>query len=87
MKWIPEQAGLKVEFKLSTDLIYPEEFERQLKQNPTLKAAFLALTPGRQRAYNMFFTAAKLSKTREARVEKCVARILNGEGLNDRDRG
>jgi len=82
-----EQAGLKVDFKKSTELVYPEEFQLQLDQSPALKAAFLALTPGRQRAYNMFFTAPKLSKTRESRIEKCTARILNGEGLNDRDRG
>ncbi|WP_019419123.1 YdeI/OmpD-associated family protein [Paenibacillus sp. OSY-SE] len=79
-----EKAGLKVEFKKSTDLILPEEFQNKLDENPALKTAFEALTPGRQRAYVMHFSAPKQSKTRESRVEKCVQQILNGKGLNDR---
>ncbi|MCE5172516.1 YdeI family protein [Paenibacillus profundus] len=79
-----EKAGLKVDFKKSTDLILPEEFQNKLDENPALKTAFEALTPGRQRAYVMHFSAPKQSKTRESRVEKCVQQILNGKGLNDR---
>ena len=76
-----EKAGLKV--KKNTELIFPEEFQKKLKENPALKTAFAALTPGRQRLYNMHFSAPKQSKTREARVEKCVRQILMGKGLND----
>ncbi|WP_068501728.1 YdeI/OmpD-associated family protein [Paenibacillus kribbensis] len=79
-----EKAGLKVDFKKSTELIIPEEFQAKLDENPALKTAFDALTPGRQRAYVMYFSAPKQSKTRESRVEKCMQDILNGKGLNDR---
>src|SRR6266404_7798655 len=72
-----EKAGLKVNFKKNTELIIPEEFQNKLDENPALKTAFDALTPGRQRAYNLYFSAAKQSKTRESRVEKCVRQILN----------
>ena len=78
-----EKAGLKVNFKENKTLIYPEEFQKKLDECPDLKTAFEALTPGRQRAYNLFFSAPKQSKTREARVEKCVQQILNGKGLDD----
>ena len=78
-----EAAGLKVAFKKSTDLVYPEEFQRRLDKNSALREAFHALTPGRQRQYHLFFTGAKQSKTREARVEKAIPLILDGLGLND----
>ena len=78
-----ENAGLKVNFKKTTDFIIPEEFQKKLDENPALKAAFDALTPGRQRAYIFYFSQPKQSKTREARVEKCRPQILNGKGLND----
>ena len=78
-----EKAGLKVDFKKSAELIFPEEFKNKLKQIPALKTAFEALTPGRQRGYNLYFSAPKQSKTREARVEKCVQQILDGKGLDD----
>jgi uncharacterized protein YdeI (YjbR/CyaY-like superfamily) len=78
-----EQAGLKVEMKKTTDFTVVEEFQKQLDENPALKAAFEALTPGRQRAYLLFFSSPRQVKTREARVEKCVPQILAGKGLND----
>ena len=78
-----EKAGLKVNFKKNTELIFPEEFQNKLDKIPALKAAFYALTPGRQRAYILYFSAPKQSKTRESRVEKCMQQILNGKGLND----
>jgi len=78
-----EKAGLKVEYKESTNLKFPEEFQKKLAESPALKTAFSALTPGRQRAYNIYFSAAKQSQTREARIEKCLRKILKGEGLND----
>jgi uncharacterized protein YdeI (YjbR/CyaY-like superfamily) len=78
-----EKAGLKVEFKKTTEYEVPEEFQIRLDENPTLKKAFAALTPGRQRGYLLYFSAAKQSKTREARIEKYTDHILNGKGLDD----
>ncbi len=78
-----EKSGLKVDFKEKTALAFPEEFQKILNKKPALKTAFDALTPGRQRAYNLYFSAPKQSKTRESRVEKCMPQILNGKGLND----
>ena len=79
-----EKSGLKVNFKKTTEFIIPEEFQNRLDELPALKTAFDALTPGRQRAYILYFTAPKQSKTRESRVEKCMQQILSGKGLNDR---
>ena len=78
-----QKTGLKVNFKKTTEFISPEEFQSKLDEIPTLKTAFDALTPGRQRAYILYFSAAKQSKTRESRVEKCMQQILNGKGLAD----
>ncbi len=78
-----EKAGLKVDFKKTTEFIIPEEVQNKLDEIPALKTAFDALTPGRQRAYILYFSAPKQSKTRESRVEKCMQQILNGKGLND----
>jgi len=78
-----EKAGLKVDFKKNAELVFPEEFQKKLDEMPALKTAFEALTPGRQRAYNFYFSEPKQSKTREARVEKCIQQILDGKGLND----
>ena len=78
-----EKAGLEVNFKKNTEFIIPEEFQNKFDEIPALKTAFEALTPGRQRAYILYFSAPKQSKTRESRVEKCMQQILNGKGLND----
>ena len=78
-----EKAGLKVALKKTAEYIIPEEFQNKLNKIPALKKAFNALTPGRQRAYIFYFSAAKQSKTREARVEKYIPQILNGKGLDD----
>lgn len=78
-----EKAGLKVDFKEKTDLVFAPELLTCFQENAAFKEAFQALTPGRQRAYNMHFNAAKQSKTRVARIEKSFPRILDGIGLND----
>jgi len=78
-----EKAGLSVEFQKSAPAEMPAEFQQRLEDTPGLKAAFEALTPGRQRAYLLHFGAAKQSQTRAARVEKCIPDILSGKGLND----
>jgi uncharacterized protein YdeI (YjbR/CyaY-like superfamily) len=78
-----EKAGLKVNYKKTTEFTMPEEFQGKLDKIPALKTAFFALTPGRQRAYILHFSAPKQSKTRESRVDKWMQQILNGKGLND----
>ena len=78
-----EKTGLEVKLKNITEHEVPEEFQKKLKQNVSLKTAFRALTPGRQRAYLMYFSSAKQSKTRESRIEKCMPKIIKGKALND----
>ena len=78
-----EKAGLKVKLKKSSEFKVPEEFQKKLDEDPAVKKAFKALTPGRQRGYVLYFSAPKQSKTREARVEKSIPQILKGKGLND----
>jgi uncharacterized protein YdeI (YjbR/CyaY-like superfamily) len=78
-----EKAGLKVDLKPISEHQIPEEFQNKLDENLTLKTAFEALTPGRQRAYLLHFSQPKQSKTRESRIEKCTAQILSGKGLYD----
>ena len=78
-----ERAGAKVRLKRTEDFELPEEFRAKLARNAKLKAAFAALTPGRQRAYILHFSQPKLAATRAARVEKHMRRILDGRGLND----
>lgn len=78
-----EKAGLKVEPRKTSEYAIPEEFQQKLDEIPALKTAFQALTPGRQRAYLLFFAAPKQSATRAARIEKCMPQILAGKGLND----
>ena len=78
-----EKAGLKVNFKKTSEFKVAEEFQTRLDKSPALKKAFQALTPGRQRAYLLHFSSAKLAKTREARVEKYVPQILKGKGMDD----
>jgi uncharacterized protein YdeI (YjbR/CyaY-like superfamily) len=78
-----EEAGLKVPMKKATEFKMPEEFKNKLEKKPALKKAFYALTPGRQRGYLLYFSSAKQSKTREARVEKYMPLILDGKGLED----
>ena len=78
-----EKTGVKVKLKETADFKIPDEFQKKLDEIPGLKAAFRALTPGRQRQYIFHFSQPKQSKTRESRVEKCMRQILMGKGLND----
>jgi len=77
-----EKAGLKIIKRKTADYKIPEEFQNKLDEMPALKTAFKLLTPGRQRAYIFYFSEAKQSKARAARVEKYVKHILNGKGLS-----
>jgi len=93
MKWViktyieqaieVEKTGLKVKLKKEKDFHLTEEFQRKIDSSPALKVAFDQLTPGRKRAYLLYFSAPKLSKTRESRVEKYISKILDGLGLDD----
>ena len=78
-----ERAGLKLEVKKNIQLDFPDELINKFESNPAFKTAFEALTPGRQRAYLMYFSDSKQAKTREARIEKYTQQILNGKGFND----
>ncbi|MFB1100582.1 YdeI family protein [Terribacillus sp. JSM ZJ617] len=79
-----EKAGLQVDLKEHAEYIIPEELHNKFDEIPALKTAFEALTPGRQRAYIFYFSQAKQSKTREARIDKYMQHILDGKGLNDK---
>jgi uncharacterized protein YdeI (YjbR/CyaY-like superfamily) len=78
-----EKSGVKVPMKKTADFKIPAEFQDKLDEQPALKTAFKALTPGRQRAYLFYFSQAKQSKTREERIRKYISRILDGKGLDD----
>lgn len=78
-----EESGAKVEMKKTKDFEISEEFQLKLDGNLELKEAFDSLTQGRQRAYLLYFSSAKQSKTRESRIKKCIPQILDGKGLND----
>jgi len=79
-----EKAGLKVDFKAKTELKLIDELLAKFKEDAAFKKAFTALTPGRQRGYNLFFSAPKQSQTRVSRIEKAVPKVMAGKGLNDR---
>lgn len=78
-----EKAGLSVPKKETKDFPMPEEFEKVLKKDKNLKKAFESLTPGRQRAYLLYFSSAKQSATRSSRIEKYIPHILIGKGIDD----
>jgi len=78
-----ERSGQQVTFKKTEAFAMPDEFKKILKEKPAVKTAFEKLTPGRQRGYLLFFSSAKQSATREARIAKSIGQILKGKGLND----
>ncbi|MFC3812654.1 DUF1801 domain-containing protein [Lacihabitans lacunae] len=78
-----EKAGIEVPFKSNDELVLVEELQTKLDADVTFKAAFTALTPGRQRAYNLYFSGAKQAKSRLDRIEKYTPKILSGKGIND----
>jgi len=78
-----QKAGLEVQLKKPAEATVPAEFQKSLDEFPELKSAFERLTPGRQRAYLLYFSDPKQSKTRESRIEKSIPNILSGKGLNE----
>lgn len=80
-----EKSGRKIDFRQQPEPI-PKELEEKFEEDPVLKSAFEALTPGRQRGYILFFSAPSQSKTRSSRIEKNISKILKGEGLHEKYR-
>jgi uncharacterized protein YdeI (YjbR/CyaY-like superfamily) len=78
-----EKAGLKVDFKKNPEPV-PDELQQKFEEDPAFRAAFEALTPGRQRGYILYFSQPKQAKTRESRIDKCMQQIFNGKGMHDR---
>ncbi len=78
-----ERSGKKVDFKAKDELVIPEELQQRFAELPALQVAFEALTPGRQRGYVLHINSAKQSKTRFARIDKCIPQILEGRGMHD----
>jgi uncharacterized protein YdeI (YjbR/CyaY-like superfamily) len=78
-----EKAGLKVVLKKTSEYKMPEELKAKLDDDPALKKAFYALTPGRQRGYIYNVSQPKLAKTRQERVEKYAKLIIMGKGIDD----
>jgi uncharacterized protein YdeI (YjbR/CyaY-like superfamily) len=78
-----EKSGAKVEKKTTREFEVAEEFRLRLDTDRALKAAFEALTPGRQRGWLLYFSSAKQAKTRAARVEASAPLILAGKGRED----
>jgi uncharacterized protein YdeI (YjbR/CyaY-like superfamily) len=78
-----EKSGVKVQMKKTSEFSMPEEFKKRLDKSASLKKAFEALTPGRQRGYLLYFSSAKQAKTREERIDKYAPKILKGKGLED----
>ncbi|MGB3198420.1 MAG: DUF1801 domain-containing protein [Saprospiraceae bacterium] len=78
-----EKSSSKVELKKTSEYSIPEEFKAALKNRSGLKSAFYKLTPGRQRAYLLYFSSAKQTKTRIDRIEKYLPKIMDGKGIDD----
>ena len=78
-----ERKGLQVVYEKKPEPI-PEELTEIFEEDPILKSAFEALTPGRQRGYIIYFSQPKQSKTRISRIKKCIPKIFKGEGLHDK---
>lgn len=78
-----ENSGKKLAFKKTEEFEMPEEFKTVLQKNKATKTAFDKLTPGRQRAYLLFFSSAKQSATRINRIETFLPKILEGKGKDD----
>lgn len=78
-----EKSGIKIDPSKRKEIEYPEELKAQFRQDKELEDTFSQLTPGRQRAYLMYFSEAKQSATRTNRIQKVKSRILKGKGMND----
>lgn len=77
-----EDAGLEVGPAPKLEIV--AELQHQLEKDSAFRTAFEALTPGRQREYNLYFSDAKQAATRVGRIEKYAPKILAGKGFRDR---
>lgn len=80
------KAGREIKPEKKAPLSIPKELASAFRKDPKLKAAFSALTPGRQREYLEYVHEAKLAATRLARAAKSIPQILAGRGLNEKYR-
>jgi uncharacterized protein YdeI (YjbR/CyaY-like superfamily) len=78
-----EVNGVKLIKTKPATLALPVELETIFKKDAKLKKAFNALTPGRQRAYLIYFSGTKNAQTIINRIEKYTPKILCGKGFND----
>lgn len=78
-----EKAGKEIAFKKAEEFAVAEELQALFYAQPQFKAAFEKLTPGRQKAYLLFFGDPKQAKTRQARIDKYFDKIMDGKGLYD----
>ncbi len=80
-----QRAGLSLPDRDPADADpYPEELVITLAADPGLREAWQRLSPGRRRGWLLHFNAAKQSRTRLARIERAIPRILEGFGMHDR---
>ncbi len=77
------EAAVKFEPIEKASAIVIDELLELFKKDTKLKKAFKDLTPGRQRAYLIYFSAAKQSATRISRINSYAERIMSGKGIND----
>lgn len=77
------ESGLKIEKEKKAESIIVKELQDIFKKNTTLKKAFETLTPGKQRGYLIYFSAAKQSETRITRINNNTVKIISGKGIND----
>ena len=75
-----EKAGLKVNYKPTSEFKMPGEFKNKLKAYPALKKAFGALTPGRQRGYLLYFSSAKQSARGRRGLKNARQKFWRGRG-------
>lgn len=81
-----ERAGLEVPSQQTDEEDRPPELDKRFDEDPAYEEAFEALTPGRKRSYKrsylIHFSGSKQAKTREARIERCRSKVLEGKGFN-----
>ncbi len=78
-----EKAGRDVAFKTPQEFAMPDELIEKFEEDPSLKIAFETLTPGRQKAYLLYFAKAKHAQTRRDRIERYITQIKDNKGMDD----
>ena len=78
-----EKSGKKIISKKVEEYPIPDELIKEFESDIVFKNAFYSLTPGRQKSYLIFYSAAKQSATRTSRILKSKEAIFNGKGMNE----